>query len=773
MMKTIEPIHRFRMQKRPYGSFSSVDRPEAVIVFFLVLAVLTAYWAVRSHDFVNYDDGAYVYENPIVRKGLSREGLSWAFSTTETGNRHPLTWISHMLDCSLFGPDPRAAHTTNLMLHIINTLLLFGLLRSLTGDLWRSAVVAAFFGVHPINVESVAWISQRKNIVSTLFWFLSLFAYGRYVCRPNIARYAIVVCLFVLGLSAKPMLITLPLTLLLLDIWPLGRVRFPSTGRLKEKFSLPSRPILEKVPLLLFSGAAGLLTLFAQQREGAVRSLDAIPLGIRAANAVVSYMKYLAKLIWPGDYAVLYPFPAHISTGMVLAAIMVLTAISYMSLVGLRRYPYATVGWLWYLGTLFPVIGLIQVGAQAMADRYAYVPAVGIFIMLVWGVSDLTARWRHRTVPLIASVALVLSVLMGVTLEQVNIWKNSITLFSHALDVTTANHTAHNNLGLALMDAGRIDEAVSHFEAVLRLKPRYKKAVNNIGVALAKQKKWAEAIPYYEEALKIDPDYAHALFNLGSAWLMMDRLDLAIRYLSKASALSTKDPLVYNNLGIAYFRMGKAETAVYLLKEALRLAPDYADAHNNLGIALTSLGRPAEAVFHLRRALHIDAEHPDAVENLDRAVKVRSRLEKEIASRERAAASNPDDAGLQLALGDLHKRAGNLQVATAAYQRAVSIRPDWVPALEGLGVLLAMQGRYGDALTRFRQILSVEPDNVEACYKIAGLYARQHRTRKAIQWLTHAVEKGFTDRHRLQHDRNMDAIRGSSLYRNFVSGGAL
>ena len=609
------------MRKPSYRPFSSVVRPEAVIGLFLVLAVLTAYWEVRSHFFVNYDDGAYVYENPTVRKGLSEQGLRWAFTTTETGNWHPLTWISHMLDCSLFGPGPQAQHTTNLILHIINTLLLFSLFRSMTGGLWLSAFVAALFGLHPINVESVAWISQRKTVLSTLFGLLTMAAYIRYVARPLHRRYFMVVFFFMLGLMAKPMLVPLPFLLLLLDYWPLGRCEEVVCGGIRRLPASVGRVILEKVPLVVLSVAAGIVTIFAQHREGAVRSLDVIPMGSRILNALVSYVTYLGKLFWPATFAIPYPYPSRIGVWTVTLSVLVLCGISYASIKRVRKTPYLAVGWLWYLGMLLPVIGLLQVGSQAMADRYAYLSAVGIFVVISWGIYDFKQVRQFREAFLILPAGVCVIVLILLTRQQVGYWRDSISLFTRAVQVTEQNHTAHNNLGIALMESVRLDEAMDHFREVLRIKPRYKKAYNNLGIALSRQGKWDEAVEHYRKALQINPGYHQALVNLGQALIMQGNASEALEYLVKALESTPDSPIIHNLMGIARFNQNRFDEALNRFQIALTLDPDYADAHNNIGIALTAQGRPEDAIPHFETALRLNPAYSNVRENIEKALK--------------------------------------------------------------------------------------------------------------------------------------------------------
>ena len=436
------------------------------------------YAPVRHHEFVNFDDSQYVSQNPEVTGGLNGRAVSWALTTGHAGNWHPLTWLSHLLDVELFGLDPGRHHLTSVALHLANTLLLFGLLFRMTGALFRSAFVAALFALHPLHVESVAWIAERKDVLSALFFLLTLSAHLAYVRRPGWSRYVLVVVLFALGLMAKPMLVTLPFVLLLLDFWPLGRAAAPSAWR---------RLIVEKLPLLALAIASSLVTLLVQQRAGAIKGLDLLPLSRRLATAVLACVWYAAKVVWPTHLAALYPYPAPVPSWQALGALAVLAAVSLIVLRAAPRQPYLPVGWFWFIGTLVPVLGLVQVGSQPWADRYTYIPVIGLFIVVAWGAVDLLAGWRHRHVLLAGAAALVLVACAIAARRQVGYWRSSVVLWEHALEVTTANHRAESNLAHALAGQRRLEEAVAHYSAALRIKPDFAEAHNNLGLALAEQ----------------------------------------------------------------------------------------------------------------------------------------------------------------------------------------------------------------------------------------------------------------------------------------------
>nr|NIQ74795.1 tetratricopeptide repeat protein [Gammaproteobacteria bacterium]NIQ90679.1 tetratricopeptide repeat protein [Deltaproteobacteria bacterium] len=450
-----------------------------IICLVLILATSAVYWQVTGHDFVDLDDNVYVYENSHVQDGVTLDSIIWAFTTTSIAYWHPMTWLSLMVDHELYGLNSSGYHLTNLLVHTISTLLLFLVLKRMTGAPWRSAFVAALFALHPLNVESVAWVAERKNVLSTFFWMLTIWGYARYVERPGINRYLLVLLVFGLGLMAKPMLVTLPCVLLLLDYWPLGRFQLGQFGKeAKEQlptfenqtshWSQPSRLVLEKVPFLVLSVVSIYLSSLSVKRLGIVITTDAVPMSLRVANALVSYVGYIGKMIWPANLAVFYPPPEIVPGWQVAAAGLLLVFVSILVIRAVRLRPYLAVGWLWYLGTLAPVIGLVRAGLWPhMADRFAYVPLIGLFIMISWGVPEVVARWHYRKIGLATTGAALLSVLMVTTWLQVRYWKNGTRLFEHTLDVTSNNYVAHYTLGNALDRKGRTDDAIKHYQEAL------------------------------------------------------------------------------------------------------------------------------------------------------------------------------------------------------------------------------------------------------------------------------------------------------------------
>ncbi len=512
-----------------------------IVCLFLGLVTLAVYWQVLDHGFITYDDDKYVTNNPYIQRGLTLESIRWSFTTLSASNWHPLTWISHIIDYQIFGLNSGGHHLTSLLLHIANTLAVLFVFKRMTQTLWQSAFVAGLFALHPLHVESVAWVAERKDVLSTFFGLLSLWGYARYVEHPEVKRYLLPLVCFALGLMAKPMLVTVPFVLLLLDYWPLQRFRLGQSGN--------GRLILEKTPFFILTTASCIVTYIAQKSGGAVISSEVYSFTLRVANAQVSYIGYIGKMLWPAKLALLYPHPLALSWWQIGGAGFLFVAISLLAIKNASRRPYVLVGWLWYLGMLVPVIGLVQVGAQAMADRYTYMPLVGLFVIAAWGAPDLVAAWRFKTTGLAIMAGTILLALTTMSVFQVGYWRDSIKLFEHTLMVTEKNYIIHNNLGVELKNSGRISEAIHHYEASLRINSKgYADAHNNYANIIAGQGRLAEAIRHYSDALRINPENAE----------------------------------VHNNLGVALFRNGNEEDAISHFKEAIRIRPDLTEAHHNL-----------------------------------------------------------------------------------------------------------------------------------------------------------------------------------------------
>ena len=608
-----------------------------LICLFLVLIVLVVFWQGVKNDFINFDDTQYVTENQHVQAGLTWKKLAWAFTTTHAGNWHPLTWLSHMVDCQLYGLNPAGHHLTNVLLHTASTVILFLVLLGMTGSRWRSAFVAALFALHPLHVESVAWVAERKDVLSTLFWMLTLWAYLAYAQRPGVKTYLLIILPFALGLMAKPMLVTLPFVLLLLDYWPLKRIELgqsaiglpaasqPST--IAKKPGVQAFPLLwEKTPLFVLAAVSSVVTFIVQKSGGAMGALEVYPIKIRVANALISYVRYMVKMIWPQNLAVFYPHPGQsLPMWQAAAAGLLLLLISIAVIRAGRRQPYLPVGWFWYLGTLVPVIGLVQVGAQAMADRYTYVPLIGLFFIIAWGVPELLAKYRYRRIVLATATTILLATFTMVTKLQVRYWQNNFTLFQHAAEVTADNYVAHDSLGNALAQQGMLEQAIVHYREALRIKPNLVNTYNNLGVALLQQGEINRAIAQYYQALRLKSDSAETHNNLGIALFNLGQVDKAIGHYLTAIKLDPNFGKAYNNLGNALARKGKLDEAIRQYSRALELKTNYPEAHNNLGVALAQQEKLREAIAHFKRALQLRPDYAQARSNLHNAIALQAK----------------------------------------------------------------------------------------------------------------------------------------------------
>lgn len=563
---------------QPVPAAPRAGSPYAIAPVLLILTFV-AFSQARHNDFFEYDDNQYVTNNPEVQHGITRESLAWAFTTGHASNWHPLTWISHMLDCRLYGLNPGGHHLTSLWIHMANVLFLFLLLRRMTSAVWPSAFVAAVFAVHPLAVESVAWVAERKNVLSTFFWFLTMWLHVSYAARPSPTRYLAVAVALALGLMAKPMLVTLPLVLLLADFWPLKRFESRS----------PRDLVVEKIPLLAISASSSWVTILVQ-RNYAAAAIETVELPLRISNAFVSYIKYIAFMLWPSGLTFFYPHPGPaLPAWQAFGSAALLLAISAWVIFSARRFPYLAMGWFWYVVTLVPVIGIVQVGRQAMADRYTYVPLIGLYIAIAWGVKELVEKKKLPVMaPALAGIA-ILAVLMKCTWIQVSYWRTNVTLYEHSVRVTEKNYLAHFNLASALQSQGQTDQAIAHYSEAIRANPTYTKARLNLGRVYAQQGKYSDAIAQYTEALRIEPNYADAHNNLGSVLARQGKLDEAIGHFSQTLKIAPAHLNALNNMGAALLQKGKyAESASYF-SEAVRLNPNFTEARNNLEMARSHL----------------------------------------------------------------------------------------------------------------------------------------------------------------------------------------
>ncbi|MGD0277304.1 MAG: tetratricopeptide repeat protein [Syntrophales bacterium] len=685
------------------------------ILICLALAILTviAFWPLKDSGFINFDDDIYVYENAYVQSGLNWNSIGQAFSSELAGKSglwHPVTWLSLMLDYQIFGLNPHGYHLINLLLHIINTVLLFLIFHRMTKTLWQSAFVAVLFAIHPLHVESVAWIAERKDVLSSFFWMLTMGAYGYYVESPGFRRYFLVLLFFVLGLMAKPMLITLPFVLLLLDYWPLQRFQEITSahkiqievynlatsnkqkGKSKKKHAVkgslevqkPADPeykwaliyplLWEKVPLFVLAILSSIVTYIAQQKGGAVRSIEAFPLNVRIGNAFISYITYFGKMVWPSNLAVFYPHPELWESWQVLGSALLLIAVTLAVIWMARKFPYLAAGWFWYTGTLIPVIGLVQVGSQAKADRYTYIPLIGLFIMVAWGVPGLLKQWRYRKEALFTLSAFSILCLSIITWTQVGYWQNSIKLFDHTLKVTDHNCLAYNNRGLAYKELGNYGQAIEDYDRAIEINPRLDKAYNNRGLAYKELGNYGQAIKDYDMAIEINPAYAEA----------------------------------YNNRGVVYGRLGNYRQAIEDLNRAIEINPNNAKAYINRGVTYNGLGN-----------------YRQAIEDLDRAIEI-----------------NPSDATFYIDRGAVYGKLGNYRQAIEDLNRAIEINPRLAEAYNNRGAAYTDLGNYRQAVEDFDRAIEINPDYADAYNNRGAAYNGLGNYRQAVEDLKTAARFG-------------------------------
>ena len=725
---------RLRLLKLP----QMLQRRNLVICLGLALLTLAAFWPVLQYGFVNYDDMVYVTENDHVQGGLTVQGVWWAFTNIQAAFWHPLTWLSHMLDWQLYQGWAGGHHLTNLLFHVANSLLLFLVFKRMTGALWRSAFVAALFALHPLHVESVAWVAERKDVLSTFFWMLTMWAYVRWVQvqslkskvqsrgeevqgpksnvqshgtrnTQHVSRftfhdsrfYLLAIFFFALGLMSKPMLVTLPFVLLLLDYWPLRRFDLKTLDfRLKTLLPL----LLEKLPFFALTVGACVLAYWTEHRVGAIPTFASIPLVFRVANAILSYASYIRKMLWPSDLAAFYPYIQSFRIWQVTLLGLLLAAATLV--LARQRRRYLTVGWLWYVGTLVPVIGLVQVGQHGMADRYTYIPLIGLFVMLAWGVPEAVSRWPFRRAALGLGAAAALTGCIIVTTIQLRYWQDDFKLFEHALAVTERNPVTHGHIAWRLMSGGKTNEALQH----------------------------------YERALQIDPAIEGIHYALGNWHRREGRLDEARREYLAELELHPRGALVKNNLGLVFTAQGKDDEAMACFKAALEINPDCLDAHNNLANMLAAKGKLDEALAHYLAALRLLPRHSEThLElpwllhfNLGRLLAQQSKPDEAAEHFAAVLRLKPNDPKVQNRLGLALVKLGKLDEAVALYQKALENNPTFGEARNNLGIVLARQGKLDEAVACFRRALQDGAEPAEAHKNLGMVLAAQAKVPEAV-----------------------------------------
>jgi len=687
-------------------------------------AILLFYHPVLEANFVNWNDDAFVTQNPLVRS-LSLENILAIFKTPVVRIYSPLTILSFAMEYHFFGLDPFIYHLDNLLLHMAVTCMIFIFFLGLGFSLRISCLAALIFGIHPMHVESVAWITERKDVLCAFFWILTIWSYLYYLKRPGLFRYAQLIILLCLSLMTKPMPVTLPFTLLLLDFWPLRRfdvtlIRHElkvnkditivfsnplvfSLSFIKNFYSFIRRNshlFWEKLPLFIPVLLSSIITIKVSIIGNAVPTLEIFPLHVRIENALFSYIHYIGKMIWPFNLAVFYPHGGDQPFSNVIISSLIIIAVSAISIKTAQKRPWFFFGWFWYLGTLVPVIGLVQIGGYAMADRFAYIPFWGIYIIIAWGIPLLFSNVKSKNKVLAIMSICYFSILFFITCKQITYWKDSITLFEHALKVTRPNAIAHNNLGNALQESGNWNEALSHFMKALQIDPKLSLTYNNLGIALAEKGETDKAIYYYTKAIDLNPEFSEA----------------------------------YNNLGILLFKKNKLKEAIDHFQAALKLMPDNVDFQHNFLIILQNQEQVNAAIE-----------------------KIQTRLK-----------SKPNDPLLHYQLGNMYEKKGEDEKAILSYRNALSVKSDFKPAINSIFMIYKNRKEYPAAIFFLEKLINLEPENNGLYYDIACLYAKQNKQQEAMEWLTKAVEMGFNNWEMIKTERELIHIIKSSDYQKLL-----
>ncbi|MBD3345939.1 MAG: tetratricopeptide repeat protein [Chitinivibrionales bacterium] len=616
----------------------------SLVPLLLIIAVGITYWPLHKNGFLQrYDDYDYIVENEHVNTGLTFPNIQWAFFSSHAANWHPMTWISHMLDCHIYGLNPNGHHFTNLLIHIANSILLYFLLLYGSRCPWRSLFVALLFALHPINVQSVAWAAERKELLSTFFGFLSLRAYFAYGRHPNINKYLFSLLCFLLALMSKAMLVTLPFLLFLLDYWPLKRIPFHGPGKLHLQTASGLKRsaliiIAEKAPYFVASIAVSIITIVTQKQAGAMAPLESIPLLVRLANAITSYCAYISKLIWPTNLSVIYPHPGMPNPLIIFLSFIVLSILIFLAIKFITKAPWMFIGLFWYLGTLLPVIGFVQVGEQPMADRYAYFPFIGLYILLSWSMGYIVQRTKFI---ILIPATIVLVFLAGITQKQITYWRDSISLFQHAVNATEQNYLAHYNLAYAFADNGQFEKAIHHYKHSITIQPSAN-SYNNLGVVYLKLNEPQKALLQFFKVLELDPEYEEA----------------------------------YYNLGMCYARIGKVKRAIRAYQKALESNPEYWEALNNIGLLYLRNGSYKEAVCYFTKSLHVNKKNISTYLKRGKAYHKMGKIDSALSDYLTVLGAYPQDAYLLFEIGLLYELGGAYHMAVEKYSRAAQIMPE-------------------------------------------------------------------------------------------------
>ncbi len=768
--------------------YSAFVKKQIVLIYLLLtIATLLTFWQVSHCDFISYDDPLYVTENAHIMNGLTVDSVRWAFTSTYANFWHPLTLMSLMLDNELFGLTPRWYHLTNLLFHVANTLLLFFVLNRMTKSPWKSAFVAALFALHPLHVESVAWIAERKDVLSTFFWMLTLIAYVHYVEHPRLKSYLAVLVFFIMGLMAKPMLVTLPFVMLLLDYWPLQRFGqktvalevkagpdksvFVNKKKAKsgKKPSLQNivksaRPVehkcgwaetrrllIEKIPLFVLVPLFSVLTYIA---EG--EAVINFPWNVRVRNALVSYVIYIGKTVWPTGLAVFYPHPGLLPLWQAMGAALLLAAVTAAVILAAKRFPYLAIGWLWFAGTLAPVIGIVQIGSFGRADRFTYIPLIGLFIMVAWGVPELLKGWRYRREALAASSTLIVCSLSIAAWIQAGYWRDSITLYDHTLKVTDHNAIIYTNRGITYSKLGNFQQAIADFDRAMQINPGIAVAYYNRGAAYGQLGNFQQAVSDYNRAIEINPEYANAYNSRGVAYRKLGDLRQALSDYNRAIDIDPEHAEARNNRGVAQGALGNRGQAISDLDRAIEINPKYAEAFKNRGVVHDELGDHRQAISDYDRAIEIDPEYAEAYTDRGAAYRQLGNLQQAISDFNRTIQINPGFAVAYYNRGIACGQLGDLQEAISDYNKAIEINAEYAGAYINRGVVYGKLGNLQQAISDYDKAIEINPEYAGAYINRGIAYGKLGNREEAIENLKKAARLGSEDAKNLLKGQGMD-----------------
>ncbi len=716
---------------------------DGITCAFIIITTVLVYWQIGSHEFINFDDQLYVSDNPMVKAGISWEGIKWAFSFTGRSYWHPVTWLSHMLDCELFGTDPGMHHLMNMALHLVNSLLLYAALRIMTGSHGSSSFAALLFALHPVNVDSVAWLAERKNLLSATFSILTILSHIYYSRKPGITRYLMTLCVYLLGILAKPpTLVALPFVLLLLDYWPLRRITLDF--RLKDIFSqlkakeyqkLIFRLILEKIPLLIMSVAIVFISLKSSRQNVDVITPEMVGYSLRIENALISYVLYIGKMFWPANLTIYYPYPQSLPPANAVLAGIVLLGITAASLLFIRNKPYLFTGWFWYLGTLVPVSGLLQVGLwPAMAERWVYVPAIGLFIIIGWLIPDLLSGLKQAKAVLYSLAVPVLVICAILSWKQAAYWKNDLTLFTHAVKVNDRNSVAYCCLGDYFTGKGDLVSAIANYNA----------------------------------AMEINPGDPTSNYNLGIVLIQTGRFDEAVGHLMKAVQKFSGDEQLYIGLGIAFTHQQKFNEARINFAKAVEINPANADTHFQLAMILEKTGRAGEAIKQYQEVLRLNPGDVKARENIQILRHQGQGMDDAVSLLEKKIEESPQDPIPYYRLGRKYLEQNKVDDAISQMKRALAIRPHFAAALNDIAVAYGRKGEYDSSLSYLKKHLEIQPDNPDNYYNIACVYARKNMPDESVAWLKKAMQKGFKKVELIKTDPDLESIRNTEFVKKLM-----